>query len=128
MNIFKRIPVYIKIYENSIVIHRLDNRKSLNGTSNFSDSRIIVANFEAFELLLNKLLSELVPETKGYFASSLQIIVQQLERNNPKISEVEKRTIIESCERVNGIFVIYSEEIEELPLDKAKQKLFDLIN
>ena len=128
MNIFKRIPIYIKIYENKIVIHRLDNEKQISGTAQFSDSRIVFAEFDIVESLMNRLISKLIPESNGYFSSSLNILVQQLDKNNPKISTVEKRAILESCERVNGVTVNLIDNLEEISIKKAKEILFDFKN
>lgn len=101
MEIFKNIPLYIKLYKNRIEICRLDTEKCKEIKSQFSSSRILFADYEKAEFEMKKIIKSLISE-RLFFAPSLTIAIQQLEMNEGGLSSVEKRAIIDSCEQLNS--------------------------
>ncbi len=101
MEIFKRIPLYIKLFKNRIVICRLDNGKCMESESKFSSNRILFADYEKIEIEMKKVLGYLLDD-KVLIKPSLKMIFQQLEMNEGGLSSVERRAIIDSCEQINS--------------------------
>lgn len=103
--IFRRIPLYLKIWTNRMDVIRLDNGASLSMDADppFSNSRIVLANFQEAEAHLKLMIGELVG--RGRFTPGLKIVVQQMERCEGGLSTVELRALVDSCEHAGAIRV-----------------------
>ncbi|SEC26042.1 hypothetical protein SAMN04489761_2512 [Tenacibaculum sp. MAR_2009_124] len=87
--------LYIKLYVNKIEIHDLNSKRIQLMEGEFSDSRIVFADFMKAEELMKEGISKLY-STKNWF-TCFNVLIQQMERIEGGVSEVEKRAIIDSA-------------------------------
>ncbi|SNR14715.1 hypothetical protein [Tenacibaculum jejuense] len=119
---FKKKYLYIKLYVNKIDICFLNTGKCKSSEDNYSDSRILFADYEKAENLMRKIIMELFPNK--WLLPSFHVLIQQLERIDEGISTVEKRAIIDSCRHganAKSVELIVSEI--ELSTSEAMLKL-----
>lgn len=103
--IFRRIPLYVKVYTNRMEVLRLDNGAclSMDADPPFSNSRIVFAHFQEAETHLKRMVRALIGG--GRFTPGLKIVVQQMERTEGGLSSVELRALVDSCEHAGAIRV-----------------------
>ena len=128
INIFRSIPVYIKIYLNKIEITNIktDQTVSKSSPTKFSSSRLIVADFN----VANKLIFEILKEL-GLTRRTLKVLIQQMDVFGDELSETEKRVLRDLSEQagasdvniVNRKKVMSKNEIQEF----LKLKYFENI-
>ena len=102
LNIFKRVPVYVKIYHDKIEITNINTQQTISKTSNigFSSNRLLVAEFNVAEMLIREILKEL-----GLSVRTLKILIQQMKEFEDGLSEVEKRVLRDLAEQAGGAVV-----------------------
>ncbi len=112
---FKFRPIYIKIYKNRFIICSPETKVCIKKTGNFSNQRLAIADFDLAESLMREAINELFP--KGVLFSSapnITAVVQQFDLIEGGISQVERRTIIDSCEHAGAKEVKIIEPGKEL--------------
>lgn len=99
INIFKRLPVYIKIYANKIEITNLktDHTVSRSSLKDFSSTRLLVAEFNIAETLIGDILKEMGIKNKTF-----KIIIQQIDSFEKELFETEKRILRDLAEQAGG--------------------------
>jgi hypothetical protein len=99
INIFKRLPVYIKIYANKVEITNLktDHTVSRSSLKDFSSDRLLVAEFNIAESLIRDILKEM-----GIGNKNLKIIIQQIDSFEKELFETEKRILRDLAEQAGG--------------------------
>ena len=99
INIFKRLPVYIKIHANKIEITNLktDHTVSRSSLKDFSSTRLLVAEFNIAETLIGDILKEMGIKNKTF-----KIIIQQIDSFEKELFETEKRILRDLAEQAGG--------------------------
>ena len=108
--IFKRLPVYIKIYENKMEITNLKTGHTVCRSSlkNFSSNRLLIADFNIAENLIRDILKEMGIQNKH-----LKIIIQQIDNFEKELFETEKRILRDLAEQAGGteIYLVNNKKI-----------------
>src|SRR5687767_10799778 len=122
LSIFKRVPVYIKLFENGVEIINLESGEAIsrNSIEPFSTRRFIIADFNKASALIRSVMSELLPR-KGIFPRQAKILIQQVERVEGGLSEIEKRALRDLGEMAGGTPVILVDHFR--PLDNIEANL-----
>lgn len=117
---FKTIALYIKLYYNRAEIVRLDNGMSINRSAkeNFSNSRIVLADFLKFENFIRPQIAEVMPANK-LFAPQLIILFQVKEDVIDGLCSVEKRALLDSGEHAGAKEVYIYEGSNDLTISQA---------
>jgi hypothetical protein len=102
LNIFRKIPVYVKVYHDKIEITNINTQQTISKTSNtkFSSNRLLVAEFNVAEMLIREILKEL-----GLSSRTLKILIQQMKEFEDGLSEAEKRVLRDLAEQAGGAIV-----------------------
>jgi hypothetical protein len=102
LNIFQKVPVYIKVYHNKIEITNINTQQTIakTSTTKFSSNRLLVAEFNSAEILIREILKEL-----GLSRRTLKVLIQQMEELEGGLSEVEKRVLRDLAEQAGGAIV-----------------------
>ena len=102
LNIFRKVPVYVKIYHDKIEITNINTQQTISKTSTakFSSNRLLVAEFNVAEMLIREILKEL-----GLSGRTLKILIQQMKGFEDGLSEVEKRVLRDLAEQAGGAAV-----------------------
>ncbi|RYY81518.1 MAG: hypothetical protein EOO15_24330 [Chitinophagaceae bacterium] len=120
LQLFRPVPVYVKVYPNAISITRLQTGDTVHRTAAepFSNTHLVVANFGLAERLGREIIKDL-----GLSRRSLKTMVQQMKVYEDVLSEVEKRILRDLCEQMGSkaVFVITNEK--ELSNEEALQVL-----
>ena len=87
----------------------------------FSKDGLIIAEFTEAETLLNNLQNELIGKKRLFH--SIQIAVEQKPTNGQKLSEVERRVLLELCSRTGAQKVKVYEGGSELTRTEATRML-----
>jgi actin-like ATPase involved in cell morphogenesis len=124
MSLFKRIPVYIKISTNQIEVTNLDSGKTLveRAAEPFSSQRMVLAKFNEAELLVRKLVKELI-SNRSWFPPQLKVIVQQMEKLEGGLAEIEKRAMRDLAEQAGASIVIIVDHDRKLSDQEALLEL-----
>jgi hypothetical protein len=119
LNIFRAIPVYIKIYPDKIEITNINTRQTISKTSatKFSSPRLLVADFNAADTLIREILKEL-----GLSRRTLKVWIQQMKAFEDGLLETEKRALRDLGELagarsvyiINRTQILSNEEIQEM--------------
>lgn len=122
LSIFKRVPVYIKLFKNGVEIVNLEtgeviSRKSIEP---FSTQRFILADFNKANDLIRSVMNDLLPR-KGIFPRQTKILMQQVESVEGGLSEIEKRALRDLGEMAGGTPVILVDHFR--PLGNAEANL-----
>lgn len=123
MGIFTSVPIYLNLYKNKAKVCRLDTGECITRESEkpFSNSRILLGEFEIAENFLKGIIMEL---TKGsYFPPSLKIIIHQMELTEGGLSSTEKRALRDSCMHLNAKEIFIYEGKDELSHTLAKKNM-----
>ena len=102
LNIFRKVPVYVKIYHDKIEITNINTQQTISKTAStkFSSNRLLVAEFNVAEMLIREILKEL-----GLSGRTLKILIQQMKEFEDSLSEVEKRVLRDLAEQAGGAVV-----------------------
>ena len=124
VNLFKPIPVYIKLFTNRIEITRLDSGETIsrNAFRKFSNTRLVVADFENAQILLASLLDNWTTK-KLFFQRGFYSVIQQMEKLKGGLSQVERQTLIELAEYAGARNVTVIDHTQKLSLDKARLQI-----
>lgn len=124
LDLFKPIPIYIKLFTNRIEITRLDSGETIskNASKKFSNSRLVVAHFENAQLLLTSLLNKWTTK-KLFFQRGFYSVIQQMEKLDDGLSQVERQTLIELAEFSGAKNVNVIDHTKKLSKDKARAKI-----
>jgi hypothetical protein len=124
MSLFKRPSFYIKIYFNKIEITHLETGETIsrNSLTNFSTKRIVLADFNAVELLVRNTIDEF-EISKGIIKKAFHALVQQMEIFEDGISEIEKRAMRDIAEQAGAVTVHLIFDTKKLPYEEAFTKL-----
>jgi hypothetical protein len=115
LSIFKRVPVYIKLFENGVEIINLETGEviSRKSTEPFSTKRFIIADFNKANELIRSVLNDLLPR-KSIFPRQTKILIQQVETVEGGLSEIEKRALRDLGEMAGGTPVILIDHFRAL--------------
>ena len=99
LNIFRTIPVYVKIYPDTIEITNINTQQTISRTSNikFSSTHLLVTEFNIAETLIREMIKEL-----GLSRRSLKVLIQQMKEFEGGLSETEKRALRDLGEQAGG--------------------------
>ncbi|UAY51671.1 rod shape-determining protein [Ferruginibacter albus] len=118
--LFKRIPIYIKIYFNKVEITNLVTGKTVSKISEqgFSTKRVVIADFNVLELVIRDILKELNGKG-GIFQHSLKALIQQMEPVEGGLVEIEKRALRDVAEQAGAAHIILIEHTRKLSNEEA---------
>ena len=121
---FLAAPVYIKIFNNKIEIKDLRTGKSISreSSSHFSNTRLLIADFNVAELFIRSLLEEVLSPQR-FFQRSLKVVIQPMEDFEGGLSESEKRILRDIGEQIGGVHVVLVENTRPLSEAEALSKL-----
>ncbi len=124
INLLKKIPVYIKIYNNKIEITNLVTGDTVSGlpVKKFSTDRIVISDFNIIQELIRSLLKELFL-IKSFLPLQLKILMQQMEKVDGGLSELEKRGLRDLAEQAGGVYVALVDHTRKLSADEALSEL-----
>ncbi len=99
LNIFRKAPVYVKIYHNKIEITNINTQQTISKTSitKFSSNRLLVADYNIAEMLIREIIKEL-----GLSGHTLKILIQQMKEFEDGLLEAEKRVLRDLAEQAGG--------------------------
>lgn len=107
--IFKKHIIYLKVYPGSIEIRNLKNGESLKKSSikDFSNNRMVVADFGIASNLANSIMKEL-KITSG----SITAIAQQMVVHEEVLHDSEKRVLRDICENIGAstVYIITNDQ------------------
>ena len=122
-SIGKAIPLYIKMFTNKVDVLRLDTGKSISRPCStkekFSSERVVIFNFNKAEVLLRSAIREVIPSGSSIFSPSLNIVIQQMEKNEGGLADHEKRALKDLCEHAGAQKVQIVERQGELTQSEA---------
>ena len=123
MPLLKRTPVYIKISANNIEVTNLSTGKTVSKTSAvaFSNSRIVIANFNVIEALLRDMLKEIIE--KKIFPVQLKVLIQQTQEVDGELTEIEKRALRDLAELAGATHVEIVDHFRKLSDHDAAMRL-----
>ena len=119
LNLIKPIPIYIKLYTDKVEITRLDTDTTNTrlASEKFSNARLVVANFYHAEQLTRAVIKELI--SSKFLQPTLKILIQQMDKNEGGLSDVEKRVLRDLGEFVGGSLVKIVEQQTALTTAEA---------
>ena len=122
INFFKRIPVYIRIFEDRLIVRRLDNGVELERTSElpFSNNRLLLADFDNLYELLNSMLIDI---DKG-LVNKYKFIFQLVTENLNGVAPTEKMCLNDLGLKCGANWVFIVEHANKLT-DFELQQLLD---
>jgi hypothetical protein len=100
--IFSKDILYIRVFRKKIEVRNLRTQQevSYNVTKTFSNTRMLVADFETFEQQLRSAAKGV--QKQGFITRSSKMILQPLEDSVVDYSPVEKRAFLDSCEHAGA--------------------------
>jgi len=112
------------MFVDKIEITDLNTGRSLIKTSSnhFSNERLVVANFQNAETLVRKGLKELL-NLRSFLQPSLKIAIQQMERLEGGLSQVEIRVLRDVAEVAGASHVVVIENGRSLSQHEVLQEL-----
>src|SRR5688572_26844823 len=124
ISIFKRVPVYIKLFENRVEIINLETGEEISrkAIESFSTKRFIIADFNKANDLIRSVMNDLLPR-KGIFPRQTKILIQQVESVEGGLSEIEKRALRDLGEMAGGTPVILIDHFRPLGNTEANLAL-----
>ena len=122
LSLFKRTPIYIKLFKNRIEIINLETGEIISRESvkPFSTQRFIIADFNNANALIRNIIVDLLPR-KSIFPRQTKILIQQVESVEGGLSEIEKRALRDLGEMAGGTPVILIDHFR--PLSNAEASL-----
>ncbi|GAA5522762.1 hypothetical protein LQ318_13475 [Aliifodinibius salicampi] len=124
LDLFKPIPVYIKLFSDRIEITRLDNGETIsrNASKKFSNSRLVLAHFENAQMLLRSMLSKWAAKIL-IFQRGFNVVNQQIEKMDDGLSEIERHALTEIAEYSGAKNVHAIGHARKLTNEKARSLL-----
>lgn len=121
--LFKPICLHIKLYSNRIEITNLETGESVSKTAeeNFSTARIVIGNFAKAEKLIEAVLKDLHFRKQTFGA--LKVLIQQMEKLEGGLSDIEKRAMRDLAEQVGAKYVIVVDHANTLSVEEAMLEL-----
>jgi hypothetical protein len=121
---FKRIPVYIKVYSNQIEVINLKSGEtaSRKALEPFSNQRLVLSDFNNASKLLRIVIDDLQLKTK-IFGSSFKALIQQMEKLEGGLSNIEKRALRDLAELSGASYVKIIEHTQNLSNQEALMEL-----
>ena len=119
---FKKTPVYIKLWRNKVEITNLETKETRTAMDNFSTERNVVANFQEADATIRSVLAELGLKA-SFFGPQLKVLMQQLERSEGGLSDIEKRALRDLGEMTGASSVQLVEHSHNLTIDDAIKEL-----
>lgn len=115
LSIFKRVPIYIKLFKNGVEIINLKTGEAISrkATEPFSSQRLIIADFNKANELIRSVLNDLLPK-KNIFPWQTKILIQQVEAVEGGLSHIEKRALRDLGEMAGGTPVILIDHFRPL--------------
>lgn len=125
LSLFKSVPIYVLLYKNRLKVYRLDTGKSINRTSPkpFSNDRLLLGNFQRFEVFLKYLLKYLFKNDNYFLSPVFSMLLHQMQLKEGGVTDVEKRALIDSGKHVNAKEVYLCFDENELTLKDALSKI-----
>ena len=123
MKLVKTDYLYVKVSTNAIEITNLttDETISRKAVEDFSTHRVVVANFNNITNLVISMLRELGISTS--FFSTKKILIQQMEKQDGGLSDIEKRALRDVGEQAGAKFVTIIDHPNRLSTEKALLEL-----
>jgi hypothetical protein len=114
-NLISPIPIYIELYTDKVEAIRLDTGASISrvASDKFSNPRLVVASFYNAEQLIRSVLKELL-SIKSLLQPPLNIVIQQMEKLEGGLSDIERRALIDLGEQIGGRYIKVFEAAGEL--------------
>jgi len=102
-------------------VKNLDNGKSIKRTAiaNFSNDRLLIANFENAEELMRSLIKEVL--SPSFIQPTLKILIQPVDDVIKEISQVEHRAYADAAEHAGGAYVVIYDKQEKLTDEQVKE-------
>lgn len=124
LDLFKPIPVYIKLFSDRIEITRLDNGETIsrNASKKFSNSRLVLAHFENAQMLLRSMLNRWTAKTL-IFQGGFDVVIQQMEKMDDGLSQIERHALTEIAEFSGAKNVYVIRHTRKLANNKARNLL-----
>jgi hypothetical protein len=115
LTLFKPLPVYIKLFSNKIEVTDLNTGNSLIkvAVDQFSNERLVIANFQNADTLLRSALKELL-KLRSFLQPSLKVVIQQMEKLEEGLSQVEIRALRDIAEMAGASHVKVIEHAKSL--------------
>jgi hypothetical protein len=95
---------------------------SKNASEKFSNSRLVVAHFENAQILLTSLLNKWTTR-KLFFQRGFYSVIQQMEKLEGGLSQVERQTLIELAEFSGAKKVKVIDHTKKLSHNKARLQI-----
>lgn len=117
---FKRVPIYIKISTNQVEVTNLKTGKTLceKSIEPFSTQRIVLAKFNPIDLLVRKIIKELT-SNRSWPPPQLKVIIQQIEKVDGGLAEIEKRAMRDLAELAGASIVLIIDHDRKLSNEEA---------
>ena len=125
ITLFGTIPVYIKMYVNRVEVMDLRSGESLTKATNdgeFSNDRLVVANFQVAEALVRLVLKDLL-KLRSFLQPSLRVVIQQMEKLEGGLSQIEIRVLRDLAEVAGASHVAVIEIARPLSQQEALSEL-----
>lgn len=97
---------------------------SKNAGDNFSNSRLVLANFENAQRLILSMLDNWITQ-KLFVQQRFHTVIQQMEKLEDGLSQVERRALIELSEFAGAKKVAVIEHSRKLTHNEALSELID---
>lgn len=125
IGLFTSLPLYVLLYKNRVKIYRLDTGKSIEKKSikPFSNSRLLLGNFQVAQSFLKKLISSLLKDDNYIISPNLLMLIHQIEIKEDGITEVEKRALLDLAKHTNAKETYLYFNNNELTLKEALLKI-----
>ncbi len=126
---FKRVPVYIKLYFNRMEITNLETGETVSRTAEqpFSIPRAVLAKFNESEELARAILREMGLIRK-YLSPTFKIVIQQMEKMEGGLTDIEKRAMRDLAEQAGGVTVRIIEHTQPLSEIEALNEAMERSN
>jgi hypothetical protein len=100
--IFPKDILYIRVFRDKIEVRNIKTNQEVSHkvTTTFSNSRMLVADFETFERQMRSAAKSV--QKQGVITRSSKMIFQPLEESVFEYSQVEKRAFRDSCEHAEA--------------------------
>ncbi|MFT6716785.1 MAG: hypothetical protein ACJA0Q_001433 [Saprospiraceae bacterium] len=124
MKFLKSDTYYFQVYRDKLIVRQIDEQKTIEKVPEkpFSGRRSVLADFLQLETTMRAVLKELQP--KRMLCGAPQIVMHVREENFSDISDVERRTLLDSAQHAGAYIVKVFEGDREL----TDRQVMELIN
>lgn len=114
-----RTDLHVKLYSNKIEITNLETGESVSQTAveNFSTPRIVIGNFAKANTVIKSILKELNIRNTVF---GPKILMQQMEKLEGGLSDIEKRAMRDLAEDAGAKYVLIADHTNSLSVDEAR--------